>query len=793
MSGPTERVSDDFPGSSELSQPQSTQSEGPMEPGPTEGRIADLVQDSDAEEIAGTGPVAPPLAIEMDFQKFEEMFCIDPVEEQRRVKAKEVSSRAKAKPKDVNLLDVRRSTNVSIGLSRLMKRYESYEALRNMVLSLDITATPTSTTPSKSLTLEPTPESPVSSSSTMLASPFSEGSHETEAPSFPSQLAAHSMFHALSSVHSHTASPLSGQPLVSPPPPPTPTSAFSALSAHPLFASRPSSPTFSVSSANNSTGTFMTSRSETPIVYQQHLSLDDLLTLEPLLPTEKERSVLDVYQRQNKSEFLADETEALQKLGPSERFMYTMSKPVFSPLPETPGTAESSSLQWANAPPALLKGGFNSLNLKRLGRSASPLLSSLSGATSQDEDQLLIDDYLFVAISMLRFDADITATETQVRELIEGCDSLRTNEHLKILFLGVLKVGNMLNTIYGRKKPTWQQHYYQHPHSLKAPGRETESPRPRGPSFSMRHLSATPQIQPQPQQQQQQQQQQQGAAGFRLHSLLKLRDVRSLDNKSNLMHYLANMVANNNPELLNLPDKFTFLSKLEQFRTKEILDQVLDHQKTIRKLEQFKKRLEKKLEARLKALKELSQSKEELSIVVGFIESEDDTLEDEEISNAKLVIDRLDRFVKDAQSRFEDLVDLVDNLDQSWKSTAIYFGEKSAADQANTTDDSQASSSEGPQQQQVVNRMLVGPRKPPEEIFAVIHEFLRHFREAHLQNEDKRIREKRQAATVAKRGSTSSMPTPSSRRPSSSSVFSLNSGSSSPSPFAMSLRGGRTL
>ncbi|KAF9944853.1 hypothetical protein BGZ70_004273 [Mortierella alpina] len=262
------------------------------------------------------------------------------------------------------------------------------------------------------------------------------------------------------------------------------------------------------------------------------------------------------------------------------------------------------------------------------------------------------------------------------------------------------------------------------------------------------------------------------------------------------MHYLANMVANNNPELLNLPDTFLFLSKLEQFRTREILDQVLDHQKTIRKLEQFKQRLEKKLEARLKALKDLLLSKADLPAAIGFIEREEDALEDEEVSNAKLVIGRLDKFVKDAQSRFEDLVDLVENLDQSWKSTAIYFGEKSATDHAHTAEDSQASTLEGQQQQpqqQVVNRMLVGPRKPPEEIFAVIHEFLRHFREAHLQNEDKRIREKRQAATVAKRGSTSSMPTPSSRRPSSSSVFSLNSGSSSPSPFAMSLRGGRTL
>ncbi|KAF9118565.1 hypothetical protein BGX30_004490, partial [Mortierella sp. GBA39] len=49
---------------------------------------------SGPHQESGPGPIAPPLAIEMDFQKFEEMFCIDPVEEQKRLKAKEENAQA---------------------------------------------------------------------------------------------------------------------------------------------------------------------------------------------------------------------------------------------------------------------------------------------------------------------------------------------------------------------------------------------------------------------------------------------------------------------------------------------------------------------------------------------------------------------------------------------------------------------------------------------------------------------------------------------------------------------------
>ncbi|KAF8930979.1 hypothetical protein BGZ47_000290 [Haplosporangium gracile] len=893
---------------------------------------------SGPHQESGSGPIAPPLAIKMDFQKFEEMFCIDPVEEQKRLKAKEANAQAKmVKPKEVTLLEVRRATNVSIGLSRLMKRYESFDALRSMVLALDINAPPS---PPPSFSSTSSASTALSSQSTLQKSPsphslssLSNSSHRRIVTSpavvhssahnspmvsrptssiFPSPSMSSdsppikpvSMFTPPTSNHSVTTLP----PMTLPPPPPPPTSQPSLLSiiaAHPLFASissTPPSPTLSATVTNPSTGSYFSSRSETPVVYQQHLNLDDLLTLEPLLPNEKERKLLDIYQRQNKADFLTNETEAIQKLGMSERFMYAMSKPVFKPLPEP--AVPSENLQWAKGPNSILKGGFASLNLKGLGKSgALAKLSSQSGggagglasasaasasATSAavEEDPLLIDDYIFAAICMLRFDTDLSSTETQVRELVEGCDALRMNENLKVLFLGVLKVGNMLNTIYGRKKPSWHQqtHMLSSAHPASAPVRTlhparsmpnmnvsgkigsgipppppppppppavsgsgispspppppmSESgippppppppmsgfgippppppppmsgsgippppplmsgsgiPPPPPPPGSASKLSQSTTFLPRPlppsihplahthshndlhQQfhRSPAQLQQQGAAGFRLNSLLKLRDVRSLDNKSNLMHYLANMVANTNPELLNLPDHFAFLSKLEQYRTKEILDQVVDHQKAIRKLRAFREKLERKVEAMEGAASKLLSLKSVTIGDNGQEESEEgESAEEQEktrkeqaeeqamdIKNGRQVLVKLDKFLKDAQSRFDNLVDQVELLDHSWRATAIYFGEKSAEDVddfsssgATTTTTQQQQQLQ--QQQQMVSRMLTGPRKSPEEMFAVLHEFFRHFREAHLQNEDQLIKQRRQAASFAKRSNNTS-------------------------------------
>ncbi|KAF9321489.1 hypothetical protein BG003_001611 [Podila horticola] len=846
----------------------------------------------------------------MDLQKFEELFCIDPVEEQKRLKAKEVLLQSKSKPKEVSLLDVRRGTNVSIGLSRLMKRYESFETLRSMILTLDIAPT-TNSGNSGSLprAIESEPLgglSNMSSSSATIGigsagSPLSDRVFTSPSPMI-SQRGSRSLplfvpGHRAASVfsmgqgstgftpgHSRpgSVSVSASQPHFS-----SSLSLSPALSAHPLFASQPSSPALSATGSSATSGMSLTSRSETPIVYQSHLNLDDLLTLEPLLPTDKEIKVIEVYQRQNKAEFQANEAEAVQKLGFPERFMFTMSKPIFAPPPLPKDIVEAqpeSAPTSTSSGPALLKRGFAGLTKTSTGKEV--------GSGTPTEDPLLIDDFLFASICMLRFDSDLSSTETQIQELIQGCDALRMNELLKVLFLGVLKVGNMLNTVYGRKKPSWQQpsgHHHRHAHGPPTntpatafsagppppppppgpkgipppppPPGTTRSippppppppmmgsipPRPPPPPPMMRsiplppppppvkgssipppppgavplppslppvngpimpeapisggHAPAPPPPPPPPPPTSSASQKTaaphpsephaphvttQGAAGFRLHSLLKLRDVRSMDNKSNLMHYLATMVANTNPELLSLPEQFGFLAKLEQYRTREILDQVLEHQKSIKKMAAFKDKVEKQMASLVEDLKRVAKENEGEDVEEGASSS----AENEDLRNGQQVLDKLSVFLQEAQKRFEDLVDLVESLDQSWKATAVYFGEKSAVEtpvEGRGPGQCSSSSFEPSSYQSMtaatssssgvlVNRMISGPCKPPEEIFSVIHEFLKHFREAHMQNEDNLIREKRQAAIAMR----SSSGTPSSRPPTSMSFRPLGPSSAS--------------
>ncbi|KAF9363987.1 hypothetical protein BGX34_002835 [Mortierella sp. NVP85] len=781
----------------------------------------------------------------MDHRRFE-----DPVEEQKRLKTKEKSQQANSKTKEVTLLENRRATNISIGLSRLMKSHESFESLRTMLLSLNIATfaersskkTPTSP---KSASLE--------SQLTIVTNPL--GASE-KSPTEPVE--------ATSPVASRSKSLT------------TMSAAAAALNASPLFASK-SDASAETSNASSST---TSSRSATPIIYKPFLDLEDLQTLEALLPTDKERSVIELYQRQHQAEFSNNEADSVQKLGLSERFMYAMCKPIMDLPPGSMRGNESTTLVWAKAPHAMLKGGFSSLNLKSFGK-ASPLLSSLSGPNGQaaEEDPILIDEYLYASISILRFESDVESTVAQIKDLIEGCDALRTNEYLKVLFLGVLKIGNMMNTTYGRKKPTWHQHL-QHfqPHApqpssqddqLKPPptlhsvkslpnlsaaanGKSKIPPPPPPPPFpSMTGVLAPPPPPPLPppppplppvsgtgiplpppppppmpgantangsasgvppkspsttttpssaqqaaahphQVRAPQPPQQPGAAGFRLLSLSKLRDVRSHDNKLNLMHYLANMVATTNPELLKLPEQFAFLAKLEQSKTKDILEMVLDHQRTIDKMRKFQQRLERRIEVIVKALKTPSGTvhgstrrrsgsrskkttgtmmatiaaaaadQEDGEVSMGGSETEavsvfHDTIQlREELATAKKVVAKLDKFLEEAQVRYNDLVDLVAVFDRSWKTMAIYFGEKTAADVAALLSPRKGTVTFA-QQQHMAFKMQTGPRKPPEEIFGVIHKFFRDLKEAHLHNEEAQSRARR-AVTMKRFSSSSSRP-----------------------------------
>ncbi|KAG0267900.1 hypothetical protein DFQ27_007977 [Actinomortierella ambigua] len=680
-------------------------------------------------------------------------------------------------------------------------------------------------------------------------------------------------------------------------------------------------------------GSASISRSDTPMTDSQlsqlstasltvatSLTLDDLLTLEPLLPSDKEKSLFENYERQHRTEFDQDPEEAAKKLEPAEKFMYWLSRPVIPPTPAPQQREAQDALAMDNThllvsrPLLSTRPSLTSLR-SRLSSSNSSMACDVEQA-NDDVRPLSIDEYITAAIAMLRFEVDLETAESQIRELIEGCDALRMSENLKVLFLGVLKVGNMLNTVYARRRPESAKVAVQpgtvpppppRPPVITAPigAIPPPPPPPPIPSNGVKSGSCTPILEPaftagkdscaeattipsttasaapppppalafssasgivag-------------GAAGFRLHSLLKLRDVRALDNKSNLMHYLAHMASETNKDLLALPDQFRFLSKLEQYRTREILEQVVECERIIKLIRKFRERVNKSIVAVASAGARLDSQGG-----YGFVDSD---YEEEEVaaegrrsmarfsdlrtrghrdsilgdcssaaamasfmSGGRVVLLRLDSFLNEAQRRYLQLLDAVEMLDKSWNAMATYFGEKmpvqnnssygsgigvnpisaqpmpppppppppptpmptpmpmpntplpasffaiptSGTDSADTSGptvdalhppflDQMISSTPTPGENAtpaVGSGMSRSPsfhtnhqhgsqggsggagggggggggsgthgpkyqRKPPEEIFAVLNEFLRHFREAHLQNEDAEIRKRR--------------------------------------------------
>ncbi|KAF9975192.1 hypothetical protein BGZ73_001221 [Actinomortierella ambigua] len=1074
---------------------------------------------------AQPGPSLPKV-IEMDIKKFEEMFCIDPAEEQR-LRSKEKQNSSKSRLKGVSLLDVRRAMNVSIGSSRLLKKFENVERIRDMILQLEIAPTPffkpssavlgrrrfsvnpsvqggevdvkagflnrdnfdqdnvedaetldgmdaeddeltsvstnssslsTSTAPSHTFVqkecqflssicspprhratpaMEPwkhtvTQPSTFGSSDmissakprhsfgrpqSLYSTEFSSlrsgpppsyrmsfhgipsmlksmnihgGSHPSSLPTadWPPFPMYFSHQHSLNTAHepaspalramrqsiaARTYADLDSVPTLSMPPPPPPPPAVSttpnSVGSHTSFYTSSISPTISASISRTDTpltDSQLSQRSTASMVVATSLTLDDLLALEPLLPSDKEKSMFESYERQHRMEFEQDPEEAARKFEPAERFMYWLSRPVVPPNLTLPQREAQDALAVDNvflqASKCLLRTKPSMTSLRSRRSSTSSMACEIEQA-NDDGKPLSIEEYIAVAIAMLRFETDLETTETQIRELIEGCDALRMNENLKVLFLAVLKVGNMLNTVYARRRPVWHQSAQANHEQARLTATESDKgsqaplpttslngattpatlapssgnippppppppppaaktalpcvaqdsvksnvlqssippPPPRPPVAEPINVIPPPPPPPPPPplpapsgiKSASSTQIQEctsttgqassghsmlsapasasanthpastlppsatvGAAGFRLHSLLKLRDVRALDNKSNLMHYLAHMAAETNRDLLLLPDHFRFLGKLEQYRTREILEQVVECERIVKLARKFRERVSKAFGmAATSAIKvdgqgglggaeesDYEEEEDNRRSLTCFSEARnksqgDSVLEDDgstvSFTPSRAVMLRLDSFLNEAQKRYLQLLDSVEMLDKSWNAVATYFGEKvpvqnsgghgvapppsvqpipppppppptpntplpspsfalstSGSDAVNASGptidslhppflDQMISSTPAPSDSTAPttgSNMSRSPsfhtglshgaqgrsgntggggggsgahapkyqRKPPEEIFAVLNEFFRHFREAHLQNEDAEIRKKRQ-------------------------------------------------
>ncbi|KAG0235630.1 hypothetical protein BGW41_000731 [Actinomortierella wolfii] len=853
--------------------------------------------------VASSGCAQPgpslPLTIEMDIKKFEEMFCIDPAEEQQRLQSKYKRSSSKIRPSNANTSADIRGVDVKAEFIRddiIRENAEDIEFLDDTDIKDDeftavsfvsssrsSSAASSHTSTQEGSTTEPgiypllryrpfTGTEPshhtVTLSSTLGSSdsihpsmlhptcsrPYSLHSTEfpfsSNTPSVDCGLPFRGSPSMARSVMNHENTPSSLSPAGDGW---TPFQLFLGHSHHTPSNQEPESPALRAlrqtitartftdpdipvtlaippptlsATARAVAGTRLSyyapsisptvsapiSRSETPMTDSQlsqrstssssviaiSLTLDDLLTLEPLLPTSKEKSLFENYERQHRNEFDHDPEEAAKKLEPAERFMYWLSRPVTPSIPTTQQSEVHDSVEPDNIFLQVSKSTLSakpSLTSLRSRLNSSNSMTSDLGLATEEWKPLSIEEYIAAAIAMLRFETDLETAESQILELTEGCDALRKNENLKVLFLGVLKVGNMLNTVYARRKPVWHQPAYASNEQAKSlPARDAfkisqppqmatastvvtsaasatkdmtgvvpplqsqeldkavsstsgiPPPPPRPPiAFSARvipppppplstdvkstqvphtqtptssdcqpsagnsilapptsdsSVSYPPRISsPSPGAMTG------GAAGFRLHSLLKLRDVRALDNKSNLMHYLAHMAAETNKDLLALPDQFRFLSKLEQYRTREILEQVVECERSIKLVRKFRERVSKAIDiATMANTDAVGKGRNEggeiednaccstLPVSDMPVISRGDCTAKESgstatlpsfLSTSKLVIQRLDNFLIVAQKRYLQLLDAVELLDKSWNATAIYFGEKAPL-QANT-------------------------------------------------------------------------------------------------------------
>lgn len=80
----------------------------------------------------------------------------------------------------------------------------------------------------------------------------------------------------------------------------------------------------------------------------------------------------------------------------------------------------------------------------------------------------------------------------------------------------------------------------------------------------------------------------QQAVGFRLESLAKLKDVKSRDGKSTLMHYLIKSLEQSIPELLDISSCYSFLKDVRHLRWDDISAQVKELTGTLNQLRLYK-------------------------------------------------------------------------------------------------------------------------------------------------------------------------------------------------------------
>ncbi len=242
--------------------------------------------------------------------------------------------------------------------------------------------------------------------------------------------------------------------------------------------------------------------------------------------------------------------------------------------------------------------------------------------------EIMLESFLF----KLQFPEDVAHLEESMLSIRNACTFLKGEKDLKVLLATVLNLGNLMNYEYGARKTTYQTSKQ--------------------------------------------------AVGFRLDSLPKLRDVKSRDGKTTLMQYLVSSVFTNQPELLNISERFAFLKQLRHIKTED---------------------LDKSLK-RLKVTFGRLRNYRPPSGATASFEQFDQTVLQLFLQETKETLDRLERASKTVQ--------------EVWKETATYFGEEVAGNDADG--------------------------KKPEDLFLVLDHFFQLFDEAVAVERRNREREKRE-------------------------------------------------
>ncbi|OUM68112.1 hypothetical protein PIROE2DRAFT_58291 [Piromyces sp. E2] len=190
------------------------------------------------------------------------------------------------------------------------------------------------------------------------------------------------------------------------------------------------------------------------------LTLDELLSLKPLLPTPEERALLEVYLNNNKN-------KSNHQFDTPELFLLELMKE-----PE-------------------------------------------------------IDYFMKSFIYKCQFKPESENLEKCFTQLLTLCENLKESDDLKILLKTVLALGNLTNHEYGN--------------SIRN-------------SYSYASMN-----------------QDKKALGFKIEGLVKLRDVKSTDGKSNLLNYLVDMLKLKKPEILNIANQFPEIKSVRQFDLRDLV------------------------------------------------------------------------------------------------------------------------------------------------------------------------------------------------------------------------------